>query len=205
MDVDTTVFDLASVTKIVATTAATAILVDQGYLQLNETVASDRLLGPAFAANGKGSISVLNLLVHNAGFPADPNPNYYAPDFGCPPSGQNPPTPVTTCRDKIYGSLMQQPLDTEPNTQYVYSDLSFISLMFVVGRVVSAEGLISPTDLRADCPTATAPQTYICNFEAFVRVRVFEYLSMKQTTFQPPSVDWPRCAPAENGTIEIQD
>ena len=34
------------------------------------------LLGPEFSMNGKGEIRVRNLLLHNAGFPPDPKPNY---------------------------------------------------------------------------------------------------------------------------------
>lgn len=34
------------------------------------------ILGSDFAQNGKGDITVRNLLLHNAGFPPDPNPNY---------------------------------------------------------------------------------------------------------------------------------
>jgi hypothetical protein len=39
-------------------------------------LADPYLLGPAYAANGKGSITALNLLLHNAGYPPDPVPNY---------------------------------------------------------------------------------------------------------------------------------
>ena len=39
-------------------------------------VSDSRLLGPEFSRNGKENITVRNLLLHNAGFPPDPNPNY---------------------------------------------------------------------------------------------------------------------------------
>ena len=39
-------------------------------------VSDPRLLGPGFAVNGKGDISLKNLLLHNAGYPPDPSPNY---------------------------------------------------------------------------------------------------------------------------------
>lgn len=39
-------------------------------------VSDPSLLGSSFSQNGKGSISILNLLLHNAGFPPDPDPLY---------------------------------------------------------------------------------------------------------------------------------
>lgn len=39
-------------------------------------VSDMKLLGPDFARNGKENVTVRNLLLHNAGFPPDPNPNY---------------------------------------------------------------------------------------------------------------------------------
>lgn len=41
-------------------------------------VSDPNLLGPAFSAQGKGDVTVLNLLLHNAGFPPDPSPGYRA-------------------------------------------------------------------------------------------------------------------------------
>ena len=35
------------------------------------------LLGPLFGANGKDEVTVRHLLLHNAGFPPDPQPNYW--------------------------------------------------------------------------------------------------------------------------------
>lgn len=54
--------------QVLATTTATMTFYQRNELQLNEAVASDRLLGPNFAQQGKGEIQVLNLLLHNAGF-----------------------------------------------------------------------------------------------------------------------------------------
>lgn len=39
-------------------------------------VSDPSLLGSSFSQNGKGSICILNLLLHNAGFPPDPDPLY---------------------------------------------------------------------------------------------------------------------------------
>ena len=39
-------------------------------------ISDPSLLGPEFGQNGKENITVRNLLLHNAGFPPDPTPNY---------------------------------------------------------------------------------------------------------------------------------
>ena len=44
-------------------------------------MADPQLLGPAYAVNDKSQITLRNLLLHNAGFPADPSPGYYEPSF----------------------------------------------------------------------------------------------------------------------------
>ncbi len=63
MTVDT-IFDLASLTKVVATTTAVMELVDRGAIKLDAPVAT---YWPAFAANGKGCITIRQLLMHTSG------------------------------------------------------------------------------------------------------------------------------------------
>src|SRR5579864_7545115 len=67
MTVDT-VFDLASVTKPVATATSIMLLVEQGKLSVTDRVAKHL---PAFAANGKDKVTVEMLLVHTSGLLAD--------------------------------------------------------------------------------------------------------------------------------------
>lgn len=43
------------------------VLYQHGLLALDAKIASDDLLGPDFAVHGKQDITVLNLLLHNAG------------------------------------------------------------------------------------------------------------------------------------------
>jgi len=62
------IFDLASLTKVVATTTAAMQLVEQGRLDLDRPVAT---YWPDFAANGKAAITVRQLLTHTSGLPAD--------------------------------------------------------------------------------------------------------------------------------------
>ena len=65
-----TVFDLASMTKVVATTTAVMQLVDAGRLRLDDPAAK---YWPEFAANGKGGITIRQLMMHTSGLRADVN------------------------------------------------------------------------------------------------------------------------------------
>lgn len=111
MTVDT-VFDLASLTKPVATATCVMQLVERGKLRLQDKVAS---LLPGFDQNGKQAITVEQLLVHSAGFiPDNPLEDY---DHG----------PTEAWR-RINALAPQQ----EPGGRFVYSDVSFL----VLGRIV---------------------------------------------------------------------
>lgn len=114
----TTKWDMASCTKVVATTTAVALLNQWKLLGLDERISADHLLGAAFAANGKADITVLNCLLHNAGFPPDPSPNYWDPAFGCA-GAPLPPTESFACSQRIYASLLEQTLANGVGETYV--------------------------------------------------------------------------------------
>ena len=63
-----TVFDMASLTKPIATATSVFVLVEQGKLRLTEKVAT---YWPEFAANKKDSMTIEHLLVHTSGLTAD--------------------------------------------------------------------------------------------------------------------------------------
>eukprot|EP00750_Incisomonas_marina_P030338 INCI7466.2.p1 GENE.INCI7466.2~~INCI7466.2.p1 ORF type:complete len:238 (+),score=39.19 INCI7466.2:302-1015(+) len=116
--VDTTKFDMASCTKVVATTSAVALLYQRGFLGLEDKV--EAFLGAAYAANGKENITVQNCLLHNAGYPPDPSPNYWDPTFGC--AGAPLPQNMSfACSSKIFAGLLNQTLDRPINTKFVAS------------------------------------------------------------------------------------
>eukprot|EP00759_Apiculatamorpha_spiralis_P018653 PhF_6_TR25081/c0_g1_i3/m.34419 len=163
-----TLFDMASCTKVLATTTAVALLYQGGFLDLDWLVADDRLLGPGFASSpGKGDVTVRHLLVHSAGFPPDPTPtNYWDPTFPCPNNREYHPTQDYSCVNIIYSNLLyNQTLVTPPGAAYVYSDLSFITLMFVVAQRVKQLGLITPTELLPEC---SDPTLLSCYYLAYV-------------------------------------
>jgi CubicO group peptidase (beta-lactamase class C family) len=67
MTVDT-VFDMASVTKVVATTTSVMMLVEEGRIRLNDRVAT---FIPGFARYGKGDITIRHLMTHVSGLRED--------------------------------------------------------------------------------------------------------------------------------------
>ena len=64
-----TVFDMASVTKVVATTTSVMILVEEGKIRLNDRVAT---FIPDFGRYGKGDITIRHLLTHVSGLRPGP-------------------------------------------------------------------------------------------------------------------------------------
>ena len=67
VDAEHTMYDLASLTKVVATTAAAMVLVDRGKLRLDERVTHYL---PAFSGGGKDAVTIRDLLMHRSGLPA---------------------------------------------------------------------------------------------------------------------------------------
>ncbi|QEG40664.1 Penicillin-binding protein 4* [Roseimaritima ulvae] len=110
-----TVFDLASLTKPVATATSIMNLVDQDKLELDTKIAS---LFPEFGEHGKQDITVADLLLHRGGLIADNALRDYGNDQ------QN--NWANICRLK--------PL-AEPGERFIYSDVGFIVLGKVVEKV----------------------------------------------------------------------
>ena len=114
MTVDT-IFDIASLTKVVATTTAVMQLVQQGQVRLNEPVAK---YIPEFAENGKEEITVRELLTHYSGLPADL-------DLVQPWEGRETALRMAYAETPIY----------TPGSRFLYSDINFIVLGALVERV----------------------------------------------------------------------
>ncbi|MDZ4686067.1 MAG: serine hydrolase domain-containing protein, partial [Planctomycetaceae bacterium] len=110
-----TVFDMASITKPVATATSILLLIERGKLSLSDKVST---LIPEFAVNDKQDITVRDLLIHQSGLLAD---NALA-DY------QNGPAEAM---QKIYALKLLNPV----GTKFVYSDVNFILLGDIVKRV----------------------------------------------------------------------
>src|SRR5258708_7122737 len=110
-----TIFDLASLTKIVATATSIMILVEQGKLRLSDSVAQ---FIPEMKGGGRDAITLEQLLTHTAGF---------APDFDL--------REHWTGYDEAIKRLYREPLRNQPGARFVYSDINYIALGEVVHRV----------------------------------------------------------------------
>jgi CubicO group peptidase (beta-lactamase class C family) len=190
-------FDMASCTKVVATTSAVARLYQLGLLNLDDPVGW--FLGSAFNVHGKQAISVRNCLLHNAGFAPDPVPFWNVASFGCPESARAHPSLAFTCMPRVWTSLLNQTLAYPIGTKYVYSDLSFVTLMFVVGSVVRANGLVPQKRVRLTCNLQSEPNALQCYYEAFVRLSVLPQLGAASGAGFLP-IDQYRCPPTTNDT-----
>jgi CubicO group peptidase (beta-lactamase class C family) len=198
-----TAFDMASLTKIVGPTTVAAYLYQEGYLSLDWPVASPALLGPAFAGQGKANITVANLLLHNAGFPPDPVPGYWEPDFGCPATNQTHPPLTFSCSELIYGAVLNQMLAAPVGSIYVYSDLSMITLMYAVGNLIQAHpGWVQEGWLYPSCTTPGVHPglTAMCYYQAFHAHVILPALGMAATTYLPPVASYGNTAPTWNDT-----
>ena len=152
MSVDT-IFDLASLTKCIATTTSMMKLIEDGRVRLNDPVAAYL---PDFAQNGKQDITVRELMTHYSGL---------APDLDLKIEWQG--------RDAAFQMAMQQKPQYPPGSRFVYSDINFETLGFLVEKITG-----KPLD-------------------EFASENIFVPLGMKDTRFLPPA-DWsPRIAPTQ--------
>jgi len=126
-----TIFDLASLTKVVATTTAVMQLVEQGKVRLNDPLAKYL---PDFAQNGKEDITIRQLLTHYSGLAPDL-------DLTTPWEGKN----------TAYQLAFVMPPETTPGSGFVYSDINFIMLGALVEKV-SGESLDAYTQQHIFVP-----------------------------------------------------
>jgi uncharacterized protein YbbC (DUF1343 family)/CubicO group peptidase (beta-lactamase class C family) len=130
-----TIFDMASVTKVVATTTAIMQLVEQGKIVLSAPVSE---YWPEFKANGKEAISVRELMTHYSGLP---------PDLELKPDWSG------------YETAMKMIVDVKPmvppGTRFIYSDINFATLGELVHRVsgqpldiYSSEHIFKPLGMK---------------------------------------------------------
>jgi len=188
-----TLYDLASLTKVVALTTACMILVDEGRLALDAPIAR---YVPEFRGPMKDRVTVRHLLTHSAGLAAD-LPLYTETASRRPALAAvdtttllAPPRRLTTATVAAGATATltlpttagvpasaHSVLLTPPGTSYRYSDLSAIVLMQVVERVTGE------------------------SFDRWVETRVFGPLGMPATRFLPPASWRDRIAPTEHDTV----
>jgi CubicO group peptidase (beta-lactamase class C family) len=178
-----TMFDLASLTKVCATTLAAMKLYGEGKLDINAPVVNYL---PQFGQNGKDKITIRNLMEHDSGLPADP-PKYLwntsviplqqlarllenPADFVVADSfGDN----FESSHEAMWDSLYAIGLSYPTGTKMVYSDINFLILGKVIEKITKM-----PLDKYLD-------------------VKFYSPLEMTHTMFTPPESLADSCAPTE--------
>ena len=112
---DSTLYDLASLTKVIATTTAAMILEEEGRLDISRPVHE---YVPELDAPDKAGITVRMLLTHSGGFEA--GADLYARARG---------------RAEYLALINSRPLKYTPGTQTLYSDWDFVLMQAVVERI----------------------------------------------------------------------
>jgi len=114
-----TIYDLASLTKVVATTTSAMILEETGKLELDKPVA---FYVPELNAPDKAGITVRMLLTHSGGLEA------YAPLYSAANGSLR-------GRAEYLSAINERPLQYEPGTQTVYSDWDMVLMQAVIERI----------------------------------------------------------------------
>lgn len=107
-------FDMASVTKVMATTAAAMLLFDDGRIELDQPVQS---ILPGFEGQDKEGVTLRNLLVHDSGLPAYATLTKYA------------------TKEEAQSAVLHLKLQAKPGEKTVYSCMSAITLQLVIEHV----------------------------------------------------------------------
>jgi CubicO group peptidase (beta-lactamase class C family) len=111
VDAERTIYDIASLTKVVATTTAVMKLVENGRMDVDAPVS--RYL-PEFSGGKKDGVTIRHLLTHTSGLPA---------------GAAAPGTPAQALR-----ALIRTPLAAAPGERMVYSDVGFVVLYAAAER-----------------------------------------------------------------------
>jgi uncharacterized protein YbbC (DUF1343 family)/CubicO group peptidase (beta-lactamase class C family) len=152
MTIDT-IFDLASLTKCLATATSVMKLVEEGRVRLGDSVATYL---PEFAQNGKKDITIRDLMTHYSGMPPDL-------DLKAQWSG----------REAAYQMAMHEKPINPPGSQFVYSDINFETLGFLVEKITGQP------------------------LNEYASANIFVPLDMRNTRFLPPQEWVPRIAPTQ--------
>ena len=148
-----TIFDLASLTKVLATTTAVMQLIEAGRIALDDRLSRH---WPAFGRNGKAGITVRQLLTHTSGLRPDL-------DLAHPWSGSA----------AALARIEDERPCAAPGTRFIYSDINFIALGELVGRLGG-----EPLD-------------------RYAARHIFGPLGMRDTYFRPPPSARARIAPTD--------
>jgi beta-glucosidase-like glycosyl hydrolase/CubicO group peptidase (beta-lactamase class C family) len=159
--VDTsTMYDIASLTKVVATTTLVAKLAEGDFsVPLDPDARVDRYL-PEWATGPQPEwrqrVTVRHLLTHTSGLPAFKE--YWR---------------TSKNKQDTLAKIFAEPLEYEPGTKEIYSDLGIILMAEIVERLTGR------------------------TLDDLAKAYIFNPLAMKDTMFRPPKTLWPQIAPTE--------
>jgi CubicO group peptidase (beta-lactamase class C family) len=171
-----TVFDMASLTKVMATATAVMMLVEDGRISLTDAVS--RYL-PGFAQNEKAGVTILQLLTHFSGL--RPSLNLQDPWTGC---------------DAGLGRAYQETPVAAPHDRFLYSDINYIVLAELV-RSVSGMRLDEFAEERIFGPLGMRDTTFSAEGELLCRTAPTESRDgklLRGEVHDPTAARMPGCA-----------
>jgi beta-N-acetylhexosaminidase len=158
--VPTTMYDIASLTKVVATTTLVAKLAEGDFaVPLDLDAKIERYL-PEWASGPQPEwrhrVTVRHLLTHTSGLPAFKE--YWR---------------TSKSKQETLTKIFAEPLEYEPGTKEIYSDLGIILMAEIIERLTGR------------------------TLDDLAKSYVFSPLEMKDTMYRPPKKLWPTIAPTE--------
>jgi len=159
----TTMYDIASLTKVVATTTLVAKLAEGDFpVPLDLDAKVERYLpewGSGPNVEWRGKVTVRHLLTHTSGLPAFKE--YWR---------------TSKSKSNTLARIFAEPLEYEPGTKEIYSDLGIILMAEIVERLTGRK------------------------LDELAKNDIFVPLGMKGTMYRPPKRLWPGIAPTEIDT-----
>jgi len=146
---DSSLYDMASLTKVIATTTASMILEESGKLDIDRTVASYL---PEFNAPDKAQITIRQLLTHRGGMEAFSD--LWRTNHG---------------RAEYLRALNARPLAYAPGTKMIYSDWDMVLMQFVIERI-SGETLDAFVDERVFKPLGMVDSHFLPSKDLLPRI-----------------------------------
>src|SRR5208283_4295367 len=143
------IFDMASLTKVMATTTCVMRMVQLGQVKLNDPVAK---YIPEFAQNGKEDVTIRQLLTHYSGL---------RPDLDLKPDW--------TGQAEAFRMANAEKLVNPPGSTFLYSDINFIVLGELVQRV-SGLGLNQYAEAFVFSPLGMTATRYLPPQSWFLRI-----------------------------------
>ena len=167
-----TVFDLASLTKPIATATSIMVLKDRKEIDLDDN--AGKYL-PDFACNGKEQVRIKHLLTHTSGLPAYTNAAELEEQFGNP------------CPEKVIEKICGFEAVNKPGEKFRYSCLGYITLAKIV-ETISGKNIDDFSRENIFIPLGMKNTTYnppACGFKDIAATQIVEKKLLRGTVHDP--------------------